>query len=234
MSESSIPLLALLTGKAVPYTRAGTRSGIAKSAIPGPAYVTGTGIVGDEQGDLRVHGGVDKAIHHYPFDHYAYWKTELGSGLLDKPGAFGENLSTLGWTEDNVHLGDVVRAGTAVLEVSQGRQPCWKLNDRFGHPRVAALVQSTGRTGWYYRVLQEGILAPGDLLERVERPFPEWPLSRLVALLFQRSLDQNLLESASRLPLPASWLKLIRHRMDSKQVESWARRLDGPQDPPAD
>lgn len=230
----STPLLTLLTGKAVPYTRPGSCSAIAKTAVPGPSRVTFTGIAGDEQGDLRVHGGIDKAIHHYPLDHYAFWKRELHSPLLETPGAFGENLSTLGWTEDSVHLGDVIRAGTAVLEVSQGRQPCWKLNDRFGHPRVAAMVQSTGRTGWYYRVKQEGVVAPGDELVRIERPFPDWPLSRLITLLFDKTLDPALLESASQLPLPASWMKLIHHRMEKNQVESWQKRLEGPQDSTTD
>ena len=234
MSHHGTPLLTLLTGKAVPYTRPGSRSAIAKTAVAGARRVTFTGIEGDEQGDLRVHGGIDKAIHHYPLDHYAFWKTELSSLLLDTPGAFGENISALGWTEDDVHLGDVIRAGTAVLEVSQGRQPCWKLNDRLGHPRVAALVQSTGRTGWYYRVRQQGVVAAGDELVRIERPFPDWPLSRLVSLLFDKTLDRALLESASQLPLPPSWLKLIHHRLQKNQVESWQGRLEGPREPPAD
>ena len=232
MTGSQTPLLTLLTGKAVPYTRPGTHSAIAKTAVASALRVTPTGLAGDEQGDLRVHGGVDKAIHHYPFDHYPFWREELRSDLLQQAGAFGENLSTLGWTEDNVHLGDVIRAGTAVLQVSQGRQPCWKLNDRFGHPRVAALVQSTGRTGWYYRVLEEGVLAPGDTLVRIERPFPDWPLSRLVAMLFQKTLDRSVLEAASHLPLPLSWMKLIHHRLEKNQVESWERRLGGPTDAP--
>lgn len=229
---SRIPLLQVLAGKAVPYSRPGTRSAIAKVAQDGPVRVTTLGLDCDEQGDLRVHGGVDKAIHHYPFDHYADWRSEVdsavGSDVLARPGAFGENLSTLGWTEDNVHFGDVVRAGTALLKVSQGRQPCWKLNDRFAFPRMAARVQATGRTGWYYRVLEPGEVSAGDMLERVERPFPEWPLSRLADLLFHRMLDRDLLQSAATLPLPPSWLKLIHHRLHSQQVESWGKRLDGP------
>jgi MOSC domain-containing protein YiiM len=225
---ATTPLRTVLTGRAVPYTRPGSMSGIAKSAVAGPVQVTATGLDGDEQGDLRVHGGVDKAIHHYPYDHYPHWQAELDSPLLAQPGAFGENFSTLGWTEDTVHFGDVVSVGSALLEVSQGRQPCWKLNDRFGVPRMAASVQSTGRTGWYYRVRQPGRIAPGDTLAVIERPYPDWPISRLMSLLFQRLLDRPTLEAAHALPLPASWQKLIRHRLDSQQVESWERRLEGP------
>jgi MOSC domain-containing protein YiiM len=225
---TTTPLRTVLTGRAVPYTRPGSMSGIAKSAVAGPVQVTATGLAGDEQGDLRVHGGIDKAIHHYPYDHYPHWQAELDSPLLAGPGAFGENFSTLGWTEDTVHFGDVISVGTALLEVSQGRQPCWKLNDRFGVPRMAASVQSTGRTGWYYRVRQTGVIAVGDTMTVVERPYPGWPLSRLMALLFQRTLDRPTLEAASGLPLPDSWRKLIRHRLESRQVESWERRLVGP------
>ncbi|NVJ03616.1 MOSC domain-containing protein, partial [Myxococcus sp. AM009] len=113
------------------------------------------GIVGDEQGDLRVHGGPDKAIHHYPFDHYAAWQADIGAQpLLAQPGAFGENVSTTGITEADICVGDRLRAGSVMLEVSQLRQPCWKLNDRFNTRDMARRVQHTARTGWYYRVLE--------------------------------------------------------------------------------
>ena len=107
------------------------------------------------------HGGPEKAVHHYPFDHYEAWRTELGDiGLLRQPGAFGENLSAVGLTEADVAVGDVFRLGSAIVEVSQGRQPCWKLNERFGQPTVAKSVQASGRTGWYYRVIETGLVAP--------------------------------------------------------------------------
>lgn len=223
------PLRAVLRGRAVPYTRPGTMSGIAKSPVDGPVRVTPTGLAGDEQGDPRVHGGPDKALHHYAWDHYPAWREALpGRAVLDAPGAFGENLSTLGWTEATVCLGDVVQAGTAVLQVAQARQPCWKLNDRFAHPRMARMLQSSGRTGWYYRVLEPGELRAGDALAIIERPLPEWPLARLLELLFHRTLDRGLLEDAAALPLPPSWLKLVRRRLETATVESWDKRLDGP------
>src|SRR5690606_15630671 len=162
---------------AVPYTRPGSRSAIAKTPRSGPVRIGELGLDGDEQGDRRVHGGVDKAVHHYPFEHYARWRAELGPlPVLAAPGAFGENLSSAGLDESNVCLGDRYALGSVVLEVSQGRQPCWKLNDRFGVRDMARRVQDTGRTGWYYRVLQPGVARAGDTLQLLERPCPDWPL----------------------------------------------------------
>lgn len=189
MPLPALPLDALLTGRARPFTRPGSRSGIAKSPRDGALRVTPVGLEGDEQGDLRVHGGVEKAIHHYPREHYAAWIAELGEHpLLMQAGAFGENFSTSGWSEADVCLGDRVRAGTALLEVSQGRMPCWKLNDRFEVAGMSLRVQESGRTGWYYRVLEEGVVAAGDILQLVERRHPDWSLLRLSEVLFDKAL----------------------------------------------
>ena len=164
----SAPVLArveaVLTGRAVDYTRPGSRSAIAKQPVPGPVAVGTEGLHGDEQGDRRVHGGPDKAIHHYPREHYAAWRGEIGAHpLLDGPGAFGENISTTGLVEADLCLGDRLRLGTATVEVSQGRQPCWKLSDRFGVPDMARRVQDSGRSGWYYRVVEPGLVQAGDV-----------------------------------------------------------------------
>src|SRR5690606_16433169 len=116
-------------------------SAIDKRPLEGAVRIDELGVAGDEQGDTRVHGGVDKAVHHYPFEHYATWRAELGElPALASPGAFGENISTRGLDEATVCLGDRFALGTAVLEVSQGRQPCWKLNDRFGVKDMARRV----------------------------------------------------------------------------------------------
>lgn len=116
---------ALLVGRAAPL-RGTERSAIRKTAISGAVTVTTLGLDGDEQADLSVHGGPEKAIHHYPFDHYASWRGMRSSVSLDAPGAFGENISTYGLTEETVCIGDQFQLGTAVVEVSQPRQPCWK------------------------------------------------------------------------------------------------------------
>jgi len=234
MLPGPIRIDAVLTGRAVDYTRPGSRSAIDKRPIADAARVDINGIVGDEQGDLRVHGGPDKAIHHYPFDHYAVWQTDIGDRpMLAQPGAFGENLSTTGVTEADICVGDRLRAGSVVLEVSQLRQPCWKLNDRFSMDDnpvrdMARRVQLTGRTGWYYRVLEGGTLCVGDTLEWVARPWPQWPLARVLDVLYRNMLDRAALTDMLALPLTPSWRKLVEGRLARGEVESWAKRIDGP------
>jgi MOSC domain-containing protein YiiM len=174
---------AVLTGRARSF-RGDEASAIAKTPVDGALRVGLLGIDGDEQADLTVHGGVDKAIHHYPRDHYDWWAGELGDhALLGAPGAFGENISTEGLIESEACIGDRYRLGSALVEISQGRQPCWKLGHRFGIATVPATVVTTRRSGWYYRVIEEGRVAAGDALALVERPLPEWSVERVFHLL---------------------------------------------------
>lgn len=231
MSPRPLALVdAVLTGAAVAYTRPGSRSAIAKQPRQGAVTIGPEGLAGDEQGDRRVHGGPDKAIHHYPRDHYPTWAGEIGShALLDSPGAFGENISTRGVTEGDICLGDRLRLGTAVVEVSQGRQPCWKLSDRFGVADMGRRVQDSGRSGWYYRVLEPGQVQAGDALVLLERPHPEWALPRLNALLYRRTRDPAELEAVLELPLVPSWRQLFERRLAQGAIESWDSRLHGPQ-----
>jgi MOSC domain-containing protein YiiM len=205
-------------------------SAIAKAPIDGPWQIARLGLKGDAQADLKHHGGPEKAIHHYPRDHYGAWRNEIGTHpLLDVPGAFGENLSTAGWTERTVHIGDVVRFGSALLQVSQGRQPCWKLNAYFGRGDIARRSQESGRTGWYYRVLEEGAAEPGDRLTLVARPRPEWPLSRLIALLYRDKDRYGELEQMAALEeLATGWRDLASRRIQTRATEDWSQRLDGP------
>lgn len=176
-------ILAVLTGKAIPF-RGDEPSAIAKLPVADAVAVGPLGLAGDEQADRSVHGGIDKAIHHYPADHYDWWRGHLGDApLLDAPGAFGENISTTGLDENSVFLGDRFRLGSALVEVTQARQPCWKLDHRFGAKGVMAAVVQTRRSGWYYRVLEPGTVRAGDDLELVERPWPDWPLASLFGLL---------------------------------------------------
>ncbi len=219
----------VLKGIVAPLGDDGRVSGIDKKPALGPWRIGATGLVGDAQADLVHHGGPEKALHHYAFDHYAAWRAEIGPvAPLAAPGAFGENLSTQGWTEDNVCLGDVVAFGTALLQVSQGRQPCWKLNRRFGVADMALRVQKSGRTGWYYRVLREGAAEPGGELALVERPCSDWPLSRLTRLLYLETGDRAGLAAMTELaPLATGWRQLARRRLESGRVESWDARLEG-------
>jgi MOSC domain-containing protein YiiM len=224
---------AILAGRIQPLGPKGLPSAIAKHAVTGPLAVTTLGLSGDEQADPRHHGGPDKALHHYPRDHYAAWRKELGSDaeharLLDAPGAFGENLSTIGLTEANVCLGDRFRLGSALVEVSQARQPCWKLNARFGYAGMSRAVQQTLRTGWYYRVLEAGEVRAGDLLVCEARPYPDWTLQRLLGVLYVDRLNFEALAAMADLaPLADSWRKLVRQRLASHEVEDMEKRLRG-------
>jgi MOSC domain-containing protein YiiM len=159
-------------------------SAIGKRPEAGNVRVTWLGLDGDEQADLRVHGGPDKAIHHYPAEHYAWWREVLGAEpLLERSGAFGENVSTDALTEMDVCIGDLWRMGTALVEVSQGRQPCWKLDHRFNGAAVMTHMVRSRRCGWYYRVVEEGAVGAGDLLTLVERPYDGWTVAYVFGLL---------------------------------------------------
>ena len=181
---AAFPINAVLIGRVAPFRAAHEPSAIGKQPSDDRLAVTQHGLAGDEQADLVHHGGPDKAIHHYPFDHYAFWRTQIGDHpLLAAPGGFGENISTTGLTDAEACLGDRFRLGTALVEISHGRMPCWKIGHRFGLPRLTAQVVETGRAGWYYRVLEPGAVKPGDALALVERPLPQWPVARLFDLL---------------------------------------------------
>ena len=203
-------------------------SAIAKHPVE-RAWAGPDGIVGDVQADSRVHGGPDKALHHYPREHYAAWQAEIGAReVLDQAGAFGENLSTTGLGEADVCIGDRVRCGEALLELAQSRQPCWKLSLRFDCPDLAERVQDSGRTGWYWRVLEAGWIAPGDTFELIARPYPDWPVARLIEALYRRPLDRDLIAAASELaPLAGGHRKLFSRRLGEGQVEDWLPRLQG-------
>ncbi|ARN83333.1 MOSC domain-containing protein [Methylocystis bryophila] len=220
---------AVLVGAVAPLGDDGRVSAIDKRPAPAPWWIGPLGLAGDAQADLKHHGGREKALHHYPLEHYAIWAGEIGEdALLRQPGAFGENLATTGWTEANVCVGDIVRFGGALLQVSQGRQPCWKLNRRFSRRDMAARVQSSGRAGWYYRVLETGVAQPEDSLQLVERRCPEWSLERLHHLLYLRTGDREGLRGMAALPeLAQNWRDLARRRLDSGKIEDWSERLYG-------
>ncbi|MDY0883161.1 MOSC domain-containing protein [Dongia soli] len=227
----SLPIDAVLVGRPKPFGPPGRTSAIDKKPVLARCAVTERKLAGDQQADLRFHGGPEKAVHHYPRDHYAAWLADLPllGPLLKQPGAFGENVSTTGMTEAEVCIGDVYRLGSALVQVSQGRQPCWKLNVRFDVPDMALRVQNTGRTGWYYRVLEPGDVAAGDRIELQDRPHGDWPLSRLLDVLYHNKLDAASLQEMARLePLAESWRKVARRRLDTMEVEDWSRRVATP------
>lgn len=217
-------VLAVLTGDIKPL--GSTTSGIDKVVVPGPQRVERLGIVGDRQADLRVHGGDDKAVHCYPWSHYEHWRGVFpGHSLLNAPGAFGENLSMEGMDERDVFIADRWRIGSTLFQVTQGRQPCFKLNLRFGTRDMATQVQESLRAGWYLRVVEPGCVSAGDTVELIERPFPSHSVADLLALIRDRETRADLLAPVLRLPLTASWRKLFERRSGSGAVEDWSGRL---------
>lgn len=220
---------AICVGRVAPLGARGVPSGIDKQPIAQPLPLTKAGFVGDEQGDLRHHGGPDKAVHHYPIDHRVAWEEEIGTNaLLTGAAAFGENLAVRGLTEADVAIGDRFALGTAVIEVSQGRQPCFKLNLRFDVPDMALRMQRNGRTGWYYRVVESGLVAPEDRLRLLDRPSPLWTIARLHRTFYLDPMDRPSLRTIASLPqLAERWRQLAQKRLDSGQVEDWSARLRG-------
>lgn len=205
------PIGAPLVGDVGRFGPDGEPSAIDKHPSDEPLELGWTGFTRDQQGDLSVHGGPDKALHHYPADHYPYWQETLNQhSLLNAPGAFGENIATTGLLEDAACIGDQFALGSAIVEISQGRQPCWKLGHRFGDTRVPALVVRTGRSGWYYRVIQCGIVAPGDTLTLLDRPYPQWSVAHVFALLIGGKAKQDPAQVAALTTLSVlatSWVK---------------------------
>lgn len=189
---------AVCAGTARPFHGAET-SAIQKRPQEGPVQIHAEGLAPDEQADRRVHGGPEMALHLYPLDHHDWWREEVGEHpLLDEPGCFGSNLAVRGPTEDHVHIGDRFRCGTALIEVSQPRQPCWKIEHRFGHKGMVGRIIDSGRCGWYFRVLEPGTVAAGDTLERLAIGASEWSVARVFrALVAGKASSEELAELAA-------------------------------------
>jgi MOSC domain-containing protein YiiM len=151
----------------IPYRGGTVRTAIVKTVVPGPVYADEDGFADDEQADLTVHGGPDKAICVYAVEYRPLWKEMLG---VDLPGgAFGENLSVRGVLEPDVNIGDIVRVGGATVQVSQPRGPCYKVAARWGRKELPDAMAKAGISGWYYRVLEPGAVDVGDEIELLER-----------------------------------------------------------------
>jgi len=186
---------------------------IFKAAIGGPVMLRRMNIDGDEQADLRVHGGPDKAVCVYSADHYPWWRETLGLPDLAH-GGFGENFCVAGQTEAEVCIGDRYDIGEAQVEVSQPRTPCWKLARRWGVRQLPNLVLSSGRTGWYLRVIREGTVVAGLPLERTARPFPQWSIESVLHLAYDRAAQREEVRDLASCPVLApGWREFLRHRL---------------------
>ncbi|GAA1340548.1 MOSC domain-containing protein [Saccharothrix algeriensis] len=197
-------------------------SGIRKSPVAGPVELTEHGVAGDQQGDLKRHGGPDKAVLLYPSEHYPAWAGQLGD--LTAP-AFGENLTTAGILEGDAVLGAVYAIGAAVVQVTQPRRPCYRLAAHHGVADMAVLTQRTGRTGFYCRVLTPGHVAAGDRVDLLSRPGHGITAAEAHRVI---NVDRADLAAARRLldhpeVLPDSWVGLLRQRLDGRLDDQTAR-----------
>ncbi|MBV7260382.1 MOSC domain-containing protein [Erythrobacter crassostreae] len=178
---------AMCTGTARPFNGAET-SAIMKRPREGAIQILQDGLAPDEQADRRVHGGPEMAVHLYPLDHHDFWRGELGAiKLLDEFGAFGSNLAVGDLCENDVHIGDQFLLGSALVEISQPRQPCWKIEHRFSAEcdakGMVAKIVKTGKCGWYFRVLETGDTQAGDTLERIKIGHSDWTVARTFTAL---------------------------------------------------
>jgi MOSC domain-containing protein YiiM len=178
--------------------------------VRGPVVIAPLGLTGDEQADLSVHGGPDKAVYFYPSEHYATWAREFPEhhGLFT-PGGFGENLTTSGLIENTVAIGGIFSVGNALLQVTQPRQPCFKLAIRFNDRRLGRAMLRSGRTGWYARVVTAGAAAGGDTVILLDRPSAAWTIRRFADLIARGKTSIEELVELMELPgLPMTWREI--------------------------
>jgi MOSC domain-containing protein YiiM len=189
------------------------RTSIFKAPVSGRVRVTRDHVEGDQQSDLSVHGGTEKAVYAYPAEHYPFWRRELPDAELAW-GAFGENFTTEGLLEDEVWIGDRYRVGNAELVVTQPRMPCHKLAIRFGQTEMVKRFLESRRSGFYLAVEREGDVGAGDTIERLARSGRRLTVADVVTLYGADSANQPLLETASDHPsLPAAWREYFRKRL---------------------
>ncbi len=188
------------------------KTGFFKTPIKGPVFVGAINLAGDGQADLINHGGVDKAVLAYSAEHYPKWRSELR--MPDMPyGAFGENLTISGMQEGTVCIGDIFRIGTVTFEVSQPRQPCWKLARRWRMHELTGIVVRNGRSGWYLRVLEEGWIDANMGIILIERRNPEWSIARANEILHHHQRDLPLTLALAGVPgLAGAWVEELQER----------------------
>lgn len=190
---------------------------IFKNPVPGRVAVRGHNIEGDRQSDMRVHGGPYKALYAYASEHYPYWAGEL-SGATLAWGAFGENLTLAGLTEEDAVIGDQFRMGSAVLEITQPRMPCFKLNLRFERSDMVKRFWHSGFSGIYFGVVEEGELGAGDEVELLDRQQEGIRVADVVRLYKGETYDDDLFERMLRSPLRGGWKKEISERWEERPL----------------
>jgi len=171
-----------------------------------------THLEGNEQADKKNHGSLIQAVLFYAAAHYPLWQTELGRPEIGA-GGFGENFTVTDLTEEQTCLGDIYSIGKARMQVTIPRYPCWKIEQRWGVEGLTARVAETGRTGWYVRVLREGLIESGSPITLLERPYPQWPISLVNDFIHARNKDLAMAQTLAASPmLPENYQELILQR----------------------
>ncbi len=225
----------------------GLQTAIDKKPVSERIFLSETGLVGDECADNKHHGGPERALHQYPVEHYAYWLDKYGqavnSSTPDDSGngdaaettthdwsapGMGENISSRGMLENNVCIGDQYQWGEAIIEVSQPRSPCFKLNRRWQVENFSVDMQEISRCGWLYRVIQTGYINPEDSLILIQRPDNAMTIEQVCEIFFGDPLNQQGLEQLRELKaLSNSWSSKVEQRLEQGIVENWNFRLLG-------
>lgn len=202
-------------------------SGIFKESVQNPVWLSKVKLEGDGQADLKNHGGPEKAVFVYPVTHYEKWQSELENVQIQS-GVMGENFSVVGLDEANVCIGDIYEIGESLVQVSQPRQPCWKPARRFKILDFALRIQKSGRTGWYFRVVKEGLVKEHDTIQLIERAYPEWTIARCNEVMHEKKDDMG---AAAKLAaceyLAQNWKDTLAKRLkgETKSIDS---RVFGP------
>ncbi len=195
-------------------------TGIFKQPVSGPVQLRTLNLDGDRQADLTVHGGPFKAVYAYPSEHYEFWRREL-PGTQMPWGMFGENFTTEGLFETDLHIGDRLRIGSAAVMVRQPRIPCYKLGIKFRRTDILARFLRSGRSGFYFSVEQEGTVAAGDSFEFLSRAPDGIAIAEMNRLYAEDKYNRELLEKAIATPaLPEDWREYLRKRLNGSPVAS--------------
>lgn len=217
IDDLAMPVPTLRVGRPGPLGNNDATSAIHKQPVTDARWLDTNGVAGDTQADRVHHGGAERALNHYPVEHYAVWRQRFaGTDDVFLPGVLGENISTDGITEDDVHAGDIFALGGATIQITQPRMPCWKIDTRTGVKGLARALSEQGRAGWLYRVLEAGEICAGDRLERLERAGHGITLAQLWQAFNTRQPDatqRDQLRTLAQLPaLAPVWRKTLSKR----------------------
>ena len=202
----------------IPWRGMTVHTGVWKDAVPGRCRVGRLNLDGDGQGDLAGHGGEQRAVFVYQIESYRYWQEQLRRNDFVY-GQFGENFTVEGLPDDGVYIGDRYRIGSALFEVTQPRVTCYRVGIRMNEPRMAALLTSSGRPGFYFRVLKEGEVGAGDEIVKVEEAEARMSVAEVNALLYSPRHPRDRLERASQITAlspgwRSSFIALLASRSD--------------------